>query len=78
MTTLANSTVFVTLGNQLQALRAAFRRQRDASHQTWVDQHFRRQREARERYLSRARDPFELERLERAFDRGGSEPWRVF
>ena len=78
MTTLANSTFFLPLAHRLEGWRSALRRQYDAWHQAWIDQHFRRQREARERYLSRARDPFELERLERAFDRGGSEPWRVF
>lgn len=78
MTTLANSTFFLTLAHRLEAWRSAFVKQCAAWHDAWIDQHFRRQREARERHLSRARDPYELERLERSFDRGMSDVWRVY
>ena len=76
MTTLADTNAFAALATRLEAWRAAIKRRCDTLHRAWIDQHFRRQREARERYLSRARDPYELERLEREFDR--SDSWRVY
>jgi hypothetical protein len=42
---------------------------REARAQDRLDRYWTWHRSARERYLSRARDPFELERLERQWER---------
>ena len=62
----------------LDKLLADWKRRRDALEAALIDHHFQRQRAARERLLARAHDRYELERLERAFDRGEGEIWRVY
>jgi hypothetical protein len=81
MTTIANCSNGVPmlgLRAKLDKLLGACKRRLRALEAAWIDHHFQRQRAARERVLSRAHDRYELERLERAFDRGEGENWRVF
>jgi hypothetical protein len=80
MTTMTNcSTPATSLGlrAKLERFLGACRRRMRALEAAWIDHHFERQRAARERVLSRAHDRYELERLERAFDRGDGEIWRA-
>jgi hypothetical protein len=70
MTTIA-ATPFARLAESWKA----FRQERaDRS----IDRYFARERTARERFLAHASDHFELERLERDWDRRQSAAWRVY
>ena len=84
MTTIANGSRPVLAGvltrvlTKVEAFASAWKRRRAAFDAAWLDHHFEHRRAARERYLARAKDHYELERLERAFDRGDGEIWRVY
>ncbi|HVF63833.1 MAG TPA: hypothetical protein VNE58_07560 [Casimicrobiaceae bacterium] len=60
-----------------QALNAftAWRTERERRR---LDGHYRRERSAHERFLENARDPYELERLERDWERRDADIWRVY
>ena len=62
----------------LERLVDTFRRYRQASAERWLDGYHRRQRDAHERFLAKATDPYELERLERAWERRHTDMWRVY
>lgn len=55
---------------------AAWKRYREYRESTSIDRWFDGQREAHERYLSRAQDRYELERLERDWSRR-ADAWRM-
>ena len=59
---------------RVAAAWTAYRQYRES---TSIDRWFDGQRERHERYLSRARDPYELERLERDWSRRVADPWRM-
>ena len=63
---------------KLGRLFAAWRVAQRARAERRIDDHFRRDREAHERHLARAHDHYELERLERDWDRRHADFWRVF
>ena len=56
---------------------AAWNAYRSYRESTSIDRWFDGQRERHERYLSRAHDPYELERLERDWSRRVADPWRM-
>jgi hypothetical protein len=53
----------------LARLVAAWRAHQQARAEQLLDAHFRRERSEHERFLSKATDHYELERLERAWER---------
>ena len=63
---------------RLERLVDRWRTHRQASAERWLDGYFRRQRNAHERFLAKATDHYELERLERAWERRHTDMWRVF
>lgn len=63
---------------KLERLVAAWKLGQTARADQQIDDHFRREREAHEHYLARAGDRYELERLERDWDRRHADFWRVF
>lgn len=62
----------------LERLVDTWRTYRQASAERWLDGHFRRQRNAHERFLAKATDHYELERLERSWERRHTDMWRVY
>jgi hypothetical protein len=63
-----------TLGRLLDALKQGLK----DSAERRIDEHFQRERDARERHLAHAGDHYELERMERDWDRRRADFWRVF
>jgi hypothetical protein len=67
-----------TLRERLADALARVRAWREARAAARLDGHHVRERNAHERYLAQARDVFELERLERDWQRRHSDLWRVY
>lgn len=57
---------------------AAWKAHQQARAQRRIDGYFRRERNEHERFLSNATDHYELERLERTWERRHSDLWRVY
>jgi hypothetical protein len=57
---------------------AAWKARQQARAQRRIDGYFRRERDEHERFLSNATDHFEVERLERAWERRHNDLWRVY
>lgn len=55
-----------------------WKQRRDERNAERLDRHYRGERNRHERYLSRARDVYELERLERDWQRRHLDLWRVY
>ena len=66
------------LKSLLQRIAETWKRSQQARADRHLDLHYRRTREERERYLSRASDHYELERLEQAWERRHADVWRVY
>jgi NADPH-dependent ferric siderophore reductase len=62
----------------LARIVAAWKAHRQARAEHRLDAHFRRERSEHERFLSKAADHYELERLERAWEHSHSDTGRVF
>ena len=82
MSTLCNShspSIFDSRRWKALLLRAAdaWKRSQQARADRYLDLYYRRTRGERERYLSRATDHYELERLEQAWERRADQ-WRVY
>ncbi len=56
----------------------AWKAYRQARAEALIDRYFRRERNEHERFLSKASDHYELERLERAWERRHADVWRVY
>jgi hypothetical protein len=57
---------------------AAWKARQQARAQRRLDGYFRRERNEHERFLSNATDHYEVERLERAWERRHVDLWRVY
>lgn len=57
---------------------AAWKARQQARAQRRLDGYFRHERNEHERFLSNAKDHYEVERLERAWERRHIDPWRVY
>jgi hypothetical protein len=62
----------------LGRLVTAWKSYRQARAGALIDRYFRRERNEHERFLSKASDHYELERLERAWERRHADVWRVY
>ena len=59
-------------------LSAEWKARQQARAEQRIDGYFRRDRNEHERFLSNATDHYELERLERAWERRHVDVWRVY
>jgi len=83
MSTLCNSPSTSTFDSSrlksiLLKVADAWKQWQQARADRHLDIYYRRTRGERERYLSRAADHYELERLEQAWERRRADLWRVY
>jgi len=67
-----------SLRQKLERVINAWKLRQQSRADRWIDGYFRRERDAHERFLECAGDRYQLERLERDWDRRHADFWRVF